>query len=211
MYGGGNSAHWISMDNGCDTKFSEGCATRFLVKISRICEFCVIIGKITRLLGHCLWSIFELRANNHVQSLALLKFFRKGLDYIIHPEPSGTSQTMLAQPWSSSTKPQMLPRNANILTSKLFKMHSQTCPSLFQLVIGVDWGYHATYKHCSLQVALQELRQTRIWGHEGMRNIAQAKVTVISHLKDSSSISHIKYAVDNYFVNLSKFSSSLCM
>ena len=58
--------HFHEQD-GRAARFSESCALRFLVKISKICEFRDIVGIMTWLLGHCLWSLLGLGANDYVK------------------------------------------------------------------------------------------------------------------------------------------------
>ena len=55
-------------------RFSESYAVRIYVKISRICEFRVIMGIMTGLLGCCLPSTRGSRANDNVKNLATLGF-----------------------------------------------------------------------------------------------------------------------------------------
>ena len=49
-------------------RFSERYAVRISVKISRICEFRVIMGIMTTLLGCCSSSILGSRANDYVKT-----------------------------------------------------------------------------------------------------------------------------------------------
>ena len=56
-------------------RFSESYAVRISVKISRICEFRVIMGIMTGLLGCCLSSTPGSRANDYVKTLATLGFW----------------------------------------------------------------------------------------------------------------------------------------
>ena len=63
-------------------RFSESYVVRISVKISRICEFCLIMGIMTSLLGCCSSSTLGSRAN----------------DYIIRPAPSGAGRTTPSQP-----------------------------------------------------------------------------------------------------------------
>ena len=55
-------------------RFSESYAVRISVKIPRICEFRVIMGIMTGLLGCCLSSTLGSRANDYVKTLAMLGF-----------------------------------------------------------------------------------------------------------------------------------------
>ena len=55
-------------------RFSESYAVRISVKISRICEFSVIMGIMTGLLGCCSSSTLGSRANDYVITLATLGF-----------------------------------------------------------------------------------------------------------------------------------------
>ena len=55
--------------------FSESYAVRISVKISRICEFRVIMGIMTGLLGCCSSSTLGSRANDYVKTLATLGFW----------------------------------------------------------------------------------------------------------------------------------------
>ena len=56
-------------------RFSESYAVRISVKISRICEFRVIMGIMTGLLGCCSSSTLGSRANDNVKFLATLGFW----------------------------------------------------------------------------------------------------------------------------------------
>ena len=56
-------------------RFSESYAVRNSVKISLICEFCVIMGIMTGLLGCCSSSTRGSRANDYVKTLATLGFW----------------------------------------------------------------------------------------------------------------------------------------
>ena len=56
-------------------RFSESYAVRNSVKISRICEFRVIMGIMTGLLGCCSSSTLGSRANDYVKTLATLGFW----------------------------------------------------------------------------------------------------------------------------------------
>ena len=56
-------------------RFSESYAVRISVKIARICEFRVIMGIMTGLLGCCSSSTLGSRANNYVKTLATLGFW----------------------------------------------------------------------------------------------------------------------------------------
>ena len=56
-------------------RFSESYAMRISVKISRICEFRVIMGIMTGLLGCCSSSTLGSRANDYVKTLATLGFW----------------------------------------------------------------------------------------------------------------------------------------
>ena len=56
-------------------RFSESYAVRISVKISRICEFRVIMGIMTGLLGCCSSSTLGSRANDYVKTLATLEFW----------------------------------------------------------------------------------------------------------------------------------------
>ena len=56
-------------------RFSESYAVRISVKISRICEFRVIMGIMTGLLGCCSSSTLGSRANDYVKTLATLGFW----------------------------------------------------------------------------------------------------------------------------------------
>ena len=56
-------------------RFSESYAVRISVKISRICEFRVIMGIMTGLLGCCWSSTLGSRANDYVKTLATLGFW----------------------------------------------------------------------------------------------------------------------------------------
>ena len=58
--------------DGRNARISESRAAQFSLEISRICEFRVIMGIMTGLLGRCLWSTFGLRANDHVKTLTSL-------------------------------------------------------------------------------------------------------------------------------------------
>ena len=51
---------------------SESCAARFSVKTSRLCEFRVIIGIMTGLLGRCFLSTLVLSASDYVKTIASL-------------------------------------------------------------------------------------------------------------------------------------------
>ena len=55
-------------------QFNESYAVRICVKISRICEFRVIMGIMTSLLGGCSPSTLGSRANDYVKTLATLGF-----------------------------------------------------------------------------------------------------------------------------------------
>ena len=56
-------------------RFSESYPVRISVKISRICEFRVIMGIMTGLLGCCSSSTLGSRANDYVKTLATLGFW----------------------------------------------------------------------------------------------------------------------------------------
>ena len=56
-------------------RFSESYTVRISVKISRICEFRVIMGIMTGLLGCCSSSTLGSRANDYVKTLATLGFW----------------------------------------------------------------------------------------------------------------------------------------
>ena len=56
-------------------RFSESYAVRISVKISQICEFRVIMGIMTGLLGCCSSSTRGSRANDYVKTLATLGFW----------------------------------------------------------------------------------------------------------------------------------------
>ena len=56
-------------------RFSESYAVWISVKISRICEFRVIMGIMTGLLGCCSSSTLGSRANDYVKTLATLGFW----------------------------------------------------------------------------------------------------------------------------------------
>ena len=56
-------------------RFSESYAVRISVKISRICEFRVIMGIMTGLIGCCSSSTLGSRANDYVKTLATLEFW----------------------------------------------------------------------------------------------------------------------------------------
>ena len=56
-------------------RFSESYAVGISVKISRICEFRVIMGIMTGLLGCCSSSTLGSRANDYVKTLATLGFW----------------------------------------------------------------------------------------------------------------------------------------
>ena len=72
-------------------RFSESYAVRISVKISRICEFRVIMGIMTGLLGCCSSSTVGSRANDYVKT-------REGFDCIIRPAPSRAGRTTPSQP-----------------------------------------------------------------------------------------------------------------
>ena len=56
-------------------RFSENYAVRISVKITRICEFRVIMGTMSDLLGWCSSSTLGSRANDYVKTLATLGFW----------------------------------------------------------------------------------------------------------------------------------------
>ena len=55
-------------------RFSESYAARISMEISRMCEFRVIMGIMTVLLGCCSSSTLGSRANDYVKTLATLEF-----------------------------------------------------------------------------------------------------------------------------------------
>ena len=61
-------------------QFSESYAVRISVKISRICEFRVIMGIMTGLLGCCSSSTLGSRANDYVKTLASFALLPRVLD-----------------------------------------------------------------------------------------------------------------------------------
>ena len=69
-YRGGDNAHWISKNKMAATAFSESYAVWISVKILRICEFRVIMGIMTGLLGCCSSSTLGSRANDYVKTRA---------------------------------------------------------------------------------------------------------------------------------------------
>ena len=76
-------------------RFSESCAVRIFAKISRICEFRVIMGIMTGRLGCCSSSILGSRVNDYVKTLATLGFW---LHHSPCPAPSGAGRTTPSQP-----------------------------------------------------------------------------------------------------------------
>ena len=62
--------------DGRDATFSESSVTRISAKISRICEFCIIMGIMTGLRGCCSSSTRGSRGNDTVKTLATLGFWR---------------------------------------------------------------------------------------------------------------------------------------
>ena len=56
-------------------RFSESYAVRISMKISQICEFRVIMGIMTGLLGCCSSSTLRSKANDYVKTLAMLRFW----------------------------------------------------------------------------------------------------------------------------------------
>ena len=75
-YWGGDNARWISKNKMVATAVQwELFGTKFGVKMSRICEFRVIMGIMTGLLGCCSSSsTLGSRANDYVKTLATLGF-----------------------------------------------------------------------------------------------------------------------------------------
>ena len=73
--------------------FSESYAVRISVKISRICEFRIIMEIMTGLLGCCSSSTLGSRAKHCVKPSR-----RSAFDCIIRPAPSGTGRTTPSQP-----------------------------------------------------------------------------------------------------------------
>ena len=78
-------------------RFSENYAVRICVKITRICEFRVIMGTMTDLLGWCSSSTLASRANYYVKTLATLGFW---LHHSPCPFGCSTNNTLAARPLS---------------------------------------------------------------------------------------------------------------
>ena len=73
---GGDNAQWnFRQQDGRDDTFNESYVTGNSVKISRICEFCVIMGIMVGLLGCCSSSTLASRANDYVKTLVTLGFW----------------------------------------------------------------------------------------------------------------------------------------
>ena len=105
-YRGGDKARWISKNKMAATAVQwELNAVRISVKISRICEFRVIMGIMTGLLGCCSSSTLGSRVNDYVKTLATLGFW-------LHHSPCSlgcwTNNTLAARSLSPKS-PQDLP------------------------------------------------------------------------------------------------------
>ena len=61
--------------DGRDARFNGSCSAQFSVQMSRMCEFRVIMGIMTGLLGCCLWSTLGLREDAFFKSIASLWFW----------------------------------------------------------------------------------------------------------------------------------------
>ena len=138
-YRGGDNAHWVSKCNGrCRDRtrvaisrvqclnhwaikvperrrFSESCVVRISVKISRICEFRVMMGIMTGLLGCCLSSTLGSRANDYVKTMR---------GFWLHHSPCSlgcwTNNTLAAR--SLSPKPDLPTTNYRPATHYSFRL-----------------------------------------------------------------------------------------
>ena len=86
-------------------RFSESYAVQIPVKISRICEFRVLMGIMTGLPGCCSSSTLGSRANDYVKTHRYARVWRmitsklrSGFNCIIRPAPSGAGRTTPSQP-----------------------------------------------------------------------------------------------------------------
>ena len=74
-YRGGDNVHWIYKNKMAETMVQWVLCGTNSVKISRICEFRVIMGIMAGLLGCCSSSTLGSRANDYVNTLATLGFW----------------------------------------------------------------------------------------------------------------------------------------
>ena len=116
--------------------FSESYAVRISVKISRICEFRVIMGIMTGLLGCCSSSTLGSRANDYVKTLATLGFW-------LHHSPCSlgcwTNNTLAARSLSPKYRHSM----EKLLTEIIQDKHEQNVTLILTNVIDAwlqHWG-----------------------------------------------------------------------
>ena len=137
-------------------RFSESYAVRISVKISRICEFRVIMGIMTGLLGCCSSSTLGSRANDYVKTLATLGFW-------LHHSPCSlgcwTNNTLAAR--SSSPKYECgSTRLADTLQSTNLTKGALVTPSFLRL----------TFLPHRRQIQLCTLYKTRIANYSIFRS-----------------------------------------
>ena len=119
-------------------RFSESYAVRISVKISRICEFRVIMGIMTGLLGCCSSSTLGSRANDYVKTLATLGFW-------LHHSPCSlgcwTNNTLAAR--SLSPKYTCIEREhpSKYVTRLRFPLFSVIC---FRSILNLSLEYYFT-------------------------------------------------------------------
>ena len=94
-YGGSDNAQWISRKRWSPCQVLWELYGMVFSEISRICEFYefILIGIMTGLLGHCLWSILGLRVNNYGKTLVLLKGLRPVLEGFVVTMHEGACET----------------------------------------------------------------------------------------------------------------------
>ena len=130
-YRGGDNARWIPRTRWPRLRFSES----YAVRISRICEFRVIMGIMTSLLGCCWSSTLRSRGNDYVKTLATLGFW-------LHHSPCSlgcwTNNTLAARSLS--------PKQPHWIQGDTFKLPSAKCPPFclaLSSLMGTDWaGIH---------------------------------------------------------------------
>ena len=138
-------------------RFSESYAVRISVKISRICEFRVIMGIMTGLLGCCSSSTLGSRANDYVKTLATLGFW-------LHHSPCSlgcwTNNTLAARslspkplqwwvPGSTSTSVHVWWRQTRVLNAPLFLRITNPCCLLILFSLGPIHTQWLIHSYCS--------------------------------------------------------------
>ena len=118
-------------------RFSESYAVRISVKISRICEFRVIMGIMTGLLGCCSSSSLGSRANDYVKTLATLGFW-------LHHSPCSlgcwTNNTLAARSLSPNLTIRLSVRILYMLTDRQIVLQIDKHFFMFIFILFISIG-----------------------------------------------------------------------